>query len=315
MKKIGVVNIDTSHPNAFSEYLTKNGRAQYTAIYNDGFRSNDEVNGFMKKLHMENHCTSIEALADITDIGFVQSCNWDKHVAHALPFLRKGKPVFIDKPIAGNIRDCRTIEKLAQDGAVILGSSSVRYCSEIAEFMAKPEEERGKILTVFGTAGVDEFNYAVHIVEGICAILGTGAETVQFMGRSKTDGKICETFFITWSNGSNAVYNTFQGTWQPFEMVIMTTKSTFQFRIDTSKLYGALLDRICDYLESEKNTLAPVPVLTESIKIMLAGRISRENNGRPAALNSIPDDDPGYDGTKFEKEYGAAQSKSKPYLK
>ena len=38
MIRIGAVNIDTSHPLAFSEYLLKGNRARYVAVYNDGFR-------------------------------------------------------------------------------------------------------------------------------------------------------------------------------------------------------------------------------------------------------------------------------------
>lgn len=309
MIRIGVVNIDVSHPLAFSEYLKKDRRARYVAVYNDGFRGDDEVDAFVQNYSLEKRCRSIDELADCVDIGFVQGCNWDKHLEQAMPFIERGKPVFIDKPIVGSIADCRKLEALAASGAVILGSSSVRYAEEITEFAGLPEEERGKILNIFGTAGVDEFNYAVHIVEGIGGIAGTGAESVRFAGRSVICDKICETFFVRWAGGVTAVYNTFQGTWQPFEMVIMTTKSTYQFRIDTKKIYGALLDRICLYMETGENTLAPVATLTESIRIMLAGRLSRENGGAQVRLSDIPADDPGYDGGLFERGYAHKAAK------
>jgi len=309
MIRIGVVNIDVSHPLAFSQYLHKGNRARYAAVYNDGFRGGDEVEAFIAKQGLEKHCRSIEELAEMVDIGFVQSCNWNNHIKQAMPFIKKGKPVFIDKPIVGNIKDCKAIETLAANGAVILGSSSVRYAQEIVNFAGQPESERGKILNVFGTSGVDEFNYAVHVVEGIEGIVGSGAQSCAFMGRSNIDGKICETFFVKYANGVTAAYNTFQGAWQPFEFVIMTTKATYQFRVDTAKIYAALLDRICDYMETKKNSLAPVPALTESVRIMLAGRISRERGGGECRLADIPDNDPGYDGKEFERAYAAAAKK------
>ncbi|MFH1477644.1 MAG: Gfo/Idh/MocA family oxidoreductase [Verrucomicrobiota bacterium] len=310
MIRIGAVNIDISHPKSFAEHLKTGDRARYVAVYNDGFRGDDEVATFIGKYNLEKHCRTLEELADCVDVAFVHSCNWDKHLAYAKPFIAKNKPVFIDKPIVGNIRDCKTIEKLAAAGAVILGSSSVRYAQEIVNFAGQPESERGKILNVFGTAGVDEFNYAIHVVEGIEGIVGTGAQSCTFMGRSSIDGKICETFFIKYANGVTATYNTFQGAWQPFEFVIMTTKATCQFRVDTAKIYAALLDRICDYMETKKNSIAPVPALTESVKIMLAGRISRAQEGRECRLADIPDDDSGYDGNVFERGYAAAAKKS-----
>lgn len=309
MIRIGVVNIDTSHPRAFSEYFKKGDRARYVAVYNDGFREDDEVEGFIKNYNLEKRCASVEELADMVDIGFIQGCNWDKHLNYVNPFIDRNKPVFIDKPIVGSLADCKKIEELAAKGAVILGSSSVRYAEEVVNFANTSETERGKVLNIFGTAGVDEFNYGVHIVEAIGGIAGTGAISCTFVGGSTIEDKTCETFFVKFANGITATYNTFQGLWQPFEMVIMTTKGTYQFRIDTSKIYGALLDRICNYMETVKNTMAPIEALTESIKIMLAGRISRENNGMEVKLSDIPEDDPGYDGDAFEKEYAAKAGK------
>ena len=56
MIKIGAVNIDISHPLVFSEYLKKTQRARYTAVYNDGFREDDEVEAFIKNCQLEKRC-------------------------------------------------------------------------------------------------------------------------------------------------------------------------------------------------------------------------------------------------------------------
>lgn len=309
MIKIGVVNIDVSHPKAFSEYLKKGSRARYAAVYNDGFRGDDEVEGFIKNYGLEKRCNSVGELADFVDIGFIQGCDWDRHLGYAMPFLARKKPVFIDKPIVGNLGDCRKVEQLVKDGAVILGSSSVRYAEEITAFLNIPEAERGKIVTVFGTSGLDEFNYAIHVVEAIGGLLGTGAVSTRFAGRGEVGGQACETYVIRYANGATGVYNAFLGIWQPFEVVIMTTKSTYQFRIETGRVYGQLLDRICDYMETGKNALAPVTAITESIRVMLAGRISREQGGKEIAIAEIPENDPGFDGAAFARGYAKAAGK------
>lgn len=305
MIRIGVVNIDTSHPKAFSEYLKKNNRARYVAIYNEGFQGDDEVEAFIATYGLEKRCGTIEELADCVDIGFVQSCNWDKHVQQAMPFIERGKPVFIDKPIVGTMADCWRLESLAAEGVVILGSSSARYAEEIAAFGSQPEEERGKIMHVYGTCGVDEFNYGIHIVEALGGLLGPGAVSCRCVGAISMEGKRCEIFLVRFGSGVAATYATFHGAWQPFEIVITTSTSTHQFRIDTSRIYGALLDHICDFMESGKSALAPVATLSESVKIMLAGRLSRARGGAEIALTAIPDDDPGYDGNAFERGYAA----------
>ena len=309
MVKIGLVNIDTSHPLAFSKILNAEGRARYAAIFNDGFRGDDEVIGFMKNAGIDSRADTVEELADITDIGFIQGCDWDRHLDLALPFINRGKPVFLDKPAVGSLADCDRLESLVENGAVILGSSSVRYCSEIAGYLARPVSERGEIAHVYGTSGVDEFNYGVHIVEGIGALLGTGAESCAFCGRGSAGGMNAETFNIAYANGKSATYTLFHGTWHPFEITVMTTKETARISVDNALLYKCLLDRICNYMETGVNKLATARELTESIKIMLAGKVSRERGGTRVAISKLPEYAPAYDGREFERGYAAAASK------
>ena len=309
MIRIGVVNIDVSHPKAFSSYLMKGNRARYVAVFNDGFREDDEVEGFVKSANLEKRCASVEELAAMVDIGFIQGCNWDKHLAYAQPFIDLGKPVFIDKPMVGSMPDVRKVEELLAKGAKIIGSSSARYCYEIADFLAIPVETRGEIVHIQGTSGVDEFNYGVHIVEAIGGLMKNGALSCKFTGRAEVGGKSCESYLITYANGVTAEYALFIGTWQPFVITIMTTKTTYTFKVDSGKLYQAMLDRICDKLEGKEDTLAPIPDILESIKVMLAGKISRENGGKEVKLTEIPEDYRGYDGYEFEVGYAAAAKK------
>jgi len=97
--------LNVSHPKAFSEYLKKGNRARYVAVYNEGFRGDDEVEGFIKNYNLEKRCESVEELAEMVDIGFIQGCNWDKHLNYVQPFIDRKKPVFIDKPIVGNLKE------------------------------------------------------------------------------------------------------------------------------------------------------------------------------------------------------------------
>lgn len=309
MIRVGAVDIDTSHPRAFGAYFESSGKARYAAVYNEGFRDDDEVEGFVRMFDLDKKCDSLLELVESVDIGFIHSCNWDKHAQLAKPFIDAGKPVFIDKPIAGNPADCRYFEEVAEQGAVVLGSSSARYAEEVMALSGKKGGEAGDILNVFGSCGVDEFNYGIHIVEAIGGVVGTGAVSTQFVGKAQHENKKCETYFVRFENGVTAIYNNFSGQWQPFDITAMTSADTFSFRIDSSRIYGALLERIFDYMETGKNRLCPVKGLTESVRIMLAGRISREKGGVQVPLSSIPDDYAGFDGSKFEREYARKAKK------
>ena len=208
--------------------------------------------------------------------------------------------------IVGNLTDCEKLLALAQDGAVILGASSARYAYEIQQFLAVPEEERGKIVQVFGTAGVDEFNYGVHIAEALAGILGSGFTSVRFMGRGQAGGKYAETYYLQHASGASAAFNTFTGTWQPFVITIMTTKTTFHFQIDSSRLYAALVEQICNFMEGKPHLLVSCGDLVESIRVMLAAAASRAADGAAVSLDELRPDGPSYDGSAFWAEYKAA---------
>ena len=304
MIRIGVVNIDVSHPLAFSEKLLEGDKARYVAVYNDGFRSDEEVEAFIRKRGLECRCNTVEELAEMVDVGFIQGCNWDKHLDYVEPFMKLGKPVFIDKPVVGCMKDIRRLEKLMADGLQVLGSSSMRYAFEVADFLKIPVEERGEILHVMGTCGVDEFNYGIHVVEAIGAMVKNPV-SVRFNGVGNKEGKRTESYTVLFEDGTTADYITVTGLWLPCYFLVTTTKTVYNVNIDSSRVYEALLERICEQLETGVQKLSPVEEILDSIKIMLAGRISRERNGEVVRLDEIPEDDPGYDGDAFEKEYAA----------
>lgn len=305
MIRIGVVNIDVSHPLAFSQILNREDRARYVAVYNDGFRSDEEVDAFIRKRGLECRCATVEELAEKCDVGFIQGCNWDKHLNYVEPFLKLGKPVFIDKPIVGCMKDIRRLEDLMKRGLKVMGSSSLRYADEIMEFLAIPEEERGQVLNIMGTCGVDEFNYGIHVVESIGAMVQKPV-SVRFNGAGEVDGKKAESYTVVFENGVTATYLTVSGVWLACNFLVTTTRKVHTLCVDTTKVYKALLDRICDQMEKGESTLSPISDILDSIKIMLAGRLSRERGGEIVRIDEIPEDDPGYDGDAFERGYGAA---------
>ena len=309
MIKIGVVNIDFSHPRAFAGILQKEERARYTGIYNDGFRTDGEVEEFIKEFNLEKRYNSVEELSKNVDIVFIQGCNWDRHLELAEPVIKLGKPVFIDKPIVGNLADCIKLENLVKEGAVILGSSSARYAQEFVNIRKTIKENNEKVISIFGTAGVDEFNYGVHIMEGICGFLGSGVDSVKFIGSTRISDNLVEQYFVKWENGKSVIYQTQSPQWQPFEIVVTTTKNIHHFRVDSTKIYKAMLDRICDFME-KKIPMAKITDLTETIKIYLAGKKSKENRGEEIKLTDLKTGDPGFDGNVFEKEYGAKNKKA-----
>ena len=312
MFRIGTVNIDTSHAPSFAEILLQGDTARYTAIYNDGFRTDEEVNAFMTKFGVKERYTDLAEMAKNVDIAFIQSCNWDRHIELSTPFIEAGVPVFIDKPLVGNLKDCKVLEQLAAEGKVILGTSAMRYTYERDSFFAVPEEQRGKILHVSTTVGVDEFNYAIHSVESILGFLkGDIAVSCRHLGSSMVEDVPQDSYFVKFESGATACYHICMKGWQPSTAVVMTQKTGFVYKLDVNKLYEAMLKHVCAWLKGEPNDMVSVPEMTMAVKIMLAGKKSKENGGCEVALCDLRDDDPGFDGYAFEEFYAASQRPKK----
>ncbi|HBR30758.1 MAG: Gfo/Idh/MocA family oxidoreductase, partial [Eubacteriales bacterium] len=312
MYRIGTVNIDTSHAPSFAGILLKDNIARYSAVYNDAFRTDEEVNAFIEKYGLEKRYYSLEEMAKNIDIAFIQGCNWDRHIECMLPFVRAGVPVFVDKPLVGNVKDLNKIQELSDNGAAILGTSALRYTYEHDGFFAIAPESRGDIVHVSTMVGVDEFNYAIHSVESIMGFIKDSApESVRYIGTSKVGDTPCDSYYILFKNGASACYHICLKGWQPSTALVMTTKTSFAYRIDINKVYEAMLKQVCNWLLGKENNLCSVSQMCDSIRIMLAGKKSKTNGGTNELISDLNESDEGFDGAQFEIEYAAQQRASK----
>lgn len=309
MIRIGTVNIDTSHAPSFAEILLKEDRARYTAIYNDGFRTEGEVADFIQKFGLVKRYTSLEEMAKDIDVAFIQSCDWDRHIELSKPFVEAGVPVFIDKPIVGNMRDLKIVEDWAKEGKVILGTSAMRYTYEHDDFFANAETD--DIINITATVGVDEFNYAIHAVEEIMGFMkGHRPVSTRFVGSNTVGDVETDSYRVMFDNGVAAYYHICKKGWQHSTAIVMTKKITYVYKIDSNKVYEAMLKQVCNYFEGKENSLATVEEMLDSVKIMLAGKKSRITDGGEIALASLGyDETTAFDGKEFYDFYAAANAK------
>ncbi len=309
MVKVGCVTLDTSHPKSFAFHMTDRGMdMRYSHVWDKNFRKPEEVAWFANKYNLEV-CEDLADMAQKVDVGFVHATNWEKHMELAIPFLAAGKPVFVDKPIVGSVKDVAKVRELAANGARILGASSARYCEEIQSFLNEPVETRGEIVAVFGTAGNNEFDYCIHVVEALSALAGAKAVSGKFVGQSESfDGKSCQVFSVQFENGIIGTYYSVLGRWCPFHFTVVTTKQTRSFAIDTTKIYLPMLEEIHRELTTGNSLLADVETLLNCSEIMLCCKKSRDELGGKEVTIDMLDPDDKFDGYKFEEGYAAKAS-------
>ena len=312
MIKIGSVTIDVSHPIGFAQAVVKNELdMRYTGVFDDGFRSREEVEKFATDNNLKIY-DSLEEMADEVDVGFIHACNWEKHLDYAMPFINRGKPVFIDKPIAGSTADLAKWVELEKNGAKILGTSMLRYANEVQEIRKEYAEKGLKAAHSIVTVGVDEFNYAIHAVEEICAIHHPAhAVSTRHVANVATEGVTLDHYFVKFDDDSSAEYICGSGRSLKFSTMIIAggNPSVDKYmadkciQIDNSKLSGAMLKEIELALKGEPNLITTVERSAEAVRIMLAGKASRLNGDIEVDINSELVDTVSYDGYEFENDY------------
>jgi predicted dehydrogenase len=204
--RVGIIGLDTSHCVAFTKIL-HNPKAQgdlagfrVVAAYPGGSpdipASKDRIDGFTKDLRDKQGVEIVDSIDELlkkVDVVLIESVDGRPHLQQAIPVIRAGKKVFIDKPIAGSLADAILIFQLAAEHKVPLFSSSgLRFSPGIAGARKNPKV--GKVLgcDAFGPCSLephhpDLFWYGVHGVEALYTIMGTGCKTVSRAHTKDTD--------------------------------------------------------------------------------------------------------------------------------
>ena len=220
--------------------------------------------------------------------------------------------MFIDKPLVGNLKDVRKLVELVNSGARILGSSALRYCYEVQNVHATLKEHNATILHVNVSVGTNEYDYAIHAFEMICALLKDCPVDARHLGTSCVNGQTCDSYFFNFAGGATAVINSVAPKATNFHTTVITDVRPADscFTVDASKLYEAMLIEVCNELEGKESLLAPIEEQLISVKAALACKASKLTGGKTVSLDDPCLEDISYDGYAFEESYAAAAAKS-----
>ena len=199
-KKIGIIGLDTSHVVAFTTVFNKGPKNPADAPKFAGFRvthafaqgSKDipesvsrvpEYSEKLKGMGVEI-VDSIEKLCAQVDFVLLESNDGRVHLEQVLPVLKAGKPVFIDKPIAGSLADVIRIQEAAKRaGVTYFCSSSLRFAAG-TQAVARGSVGKVKRANTTSPASLephhpDLYWYGVHGCESLCTVMGLGCVSVK----------------------------------------------------------------------------------------------------------------------------------------
>jgi predicted dehydrogenase len=221
--RAGIIGLDTSHVSAFTRALNeglanpedaaKVAGVKVVAAYPQGSKDIEsstkrvpEYTEKVKALGVEI-VDSIEELLKRVDVVFLESNDGRVHLEQVKPVLAAGKPVFIDKPIAGSLADAiRILNAAKRANAPMFCSSALRF-GRNTQAVRNGSIGRVKSAEVFGPIHLEPrhpelYWYGVHGCEALFTVMGTGCKSVK---RGVTeDGKIQVTG--TWKGGRTGIF-------------------------------------------------------------------------------------------------------------
>jgi hypothetical protein len=126
------------------------------------------------------------------DAVMLESVDGRPHLAQAKPVLAAGKPLYIDKPVAGSLRDAIEIFRLAEAAHVpVFTASSLRYgratqavrAGSIGTVTNAPRRSRASRTRTIPDLYLD----GVHGCESLFTVMGTGCRSSPGAGRRRTE--------------------------------------------------------------------------------------------------------------------------------
>ena len=298
--KLGIVDLDTSHPENWIPIERDLGH-EVVGVWDGG---SVHPHGYAEKFAVAHKIpkvfSTLEEMVPAVDGAIIHGCDWDTHVAKARPFVAAGKAVLLDKPLAGKPRDLTEIRDWLLRGARITGGSSLRFCRETRNWLARPIAQRGMPHTVICGCGVDDFNYGIHAYAMLSGIMGPGIARVRHLGKN-----VQRRIEVQWADGRCGLLIVGrQEGWTPFHATILTEKGVTQFQPDVQTLYRGLLEVALPFLSGETQ-VPPVAAaaLAEPELAALAALKSWSESDRTVALTELSPADPGYAGAAFAAEY------------
>ncbi len=295
--KVGIIGLDTSHVIAFTKAMNKPDAADEMAAVEvvaafpggspDIASSRDRVEGYPKELRDMGVeiVPSIDELLKKVDAVLLESVDGRPHLEQAKPVFDAGKPVFIDKPVAGTLADALAIYRLAAEKKVpCFSSSSLRFSPGILNIAR--DERVGDVLgcDAYGPCHLEEHHpdlywYGIHGVEILFTIMGPGCETV-----SRTQTADGELVVGVWKGGRIGTFRGLRAGKSDYGALVFGSKGIVPSGSYAG--YQPLVVEIARFFETGKPPVSAEETL-EIYAFMEAADESKRQGGAPVSIKSV----------------------------
>jgi len=294
--RIGIIGLDTSHAPSFAKVLNqKNPPEEFrgcrvVAAYPQGSRDIEssvsrvpKYTEQVKKYSVEI-VDSIDTLLTKVDAVLLETNDGRPHLEQVIPVLKAGKPVFVDKPVAGSLADAIAIYRAAASYQTpLFSSSSLRYTKGAKAIRGG---SAGEILgcDAYSPCSLeathpDLFWYGIHGVESLFTVMGPGCESVVRVHSPDFDVVVG-----SWNGGRIGTFRGARAGKRGYGGTAFGTKGVVQ--IGTFSGYGPLRAEIIKFFRSGKPPVSAQETL-EIYAFMEAADESKRQQGKPVTIQSV----------------------------
>jgi len=214
-----------------------------------------------------NAVGDVEDLIGAVDTVVLARDDYDSHLKLAEPFLERSIPTFVDKPLALNPDEVRTLAPYLSEG-LLMSCSGMRYARELDEPRADLSDYGGVSL-VTGTIINDWAKYGVHLLDAIFGVLDVRPESVTAAG---TGGTTAVT--VTTTGEPTVQINTIGTAPITFDVDVYGRERVTHHRLrDNFRAFRRTLYHFFELVRTGEPTLAPGHTL-DVLRTAVAGRRS-----------------------------------------
>ncbi len=292
--RLGLIGLDTSHVTAFTSRFNEKDNPNHVpggkvvAAFKGGSAdipsSRDRVDGYTKTLVEKYGVKLYEDIGELckqVDAVLVTSVDGRPHLAQARPVIAAGKPVFIDKPVAGSLKDAIEIYRLAREAGVpCFSSSSLRWYPGVVE-VAQADVGEVRAAISYGPAPTEPhhpslFWYGIHPTESLFTVMGPGCESVVATATG-------DSMVVTgkWSGERVGTLHGIRGGPAAYKVTAFGTKGIAEQKSGGD--YTPMLREIIAFFNSGKPPVTPELTL-EIYAFMEAADESARQDGKPVTI-------------------------------
>jgi hypothetical protein len=290
--RVGIIGTDTSHVQQFTKLLNdatpdRIPGARVVAAFKGGSKdvesSRSRVDQFAEEIRSKY---GVEIVPDIptllskVDAVLLESVDGRVHLEQAGPVIAAHKRLFIDKPLAATLEDAREIARLAKEaGTPWFSSSSLRF-SEMVTTM-KFADATG--VSTYGPGPLEPHHYlelawyAIHPIEMLYALMGTGCESV-----TRTTAADADVVVGRWKDGRIGTVRVMRP-YSDYGAVVFRPKQVVASRPQDAGSYRPLLVEIVKFFQTGTPPVGNAETL-EMFAFLDAAQKSKEQGGEPVKL-------------------------------